>query len=261
MPQLCRFINADDPELVQMNKHKNTDTNLYSYCFNNPVNNDDKTGNWGAAVHNGYNENNNSCSATTINGKVTKYGTYTWAKDCGFNHNKAKKLALYCEDLDTYYPSYLYFMAFLAADKYSLDKLTKYCLYQSWHFNTNDSGTDSRVLYANRRINDAVGFWNMHSFQKAIQHLGWGLHAVQDMEAHGQIGRGKWMPQHLVSAKYKAHIKQADNIDYDWTDRSHTRLLEGDDSRWRLRSSERMSKNYINQFLNRIGGYINVWNY
>ena len=31
----------------------------------------------------------------------------------------------------------------------------------------------------------------------ALKHLGYGLHAIQDIEAHGQIGRGDAIPQHI----------------------------------------------------------------
>ena len=41
---ICRFINADIPEISQMAKDVPVGTNLFAYCNNNPVNNRDATG-------------------------------------------------------------------------------------------------------------------------------------------------------------------------------------------------------------------------
>lgn len=41
---ICRFINADIPEIAQMSKGIPAGTNLFTYCNNNPVNNSDPTG-------------------------------------------------------------------------------------------------------------------------------------------------------------------------------------------------------------------------
>ena len=258
MPQLCRFINADDPELVQMNKHKSNVKNLFMYCINNPVNCSDSSGYWTAKVHNGRNLNNfiNGCNMTSILGKMVPYGTYAWALDCGFSIYNAEMLAQYCEELDTFYPSYTYAITFLGADKFTYEQLEKFRIYQGWHFNLNKTGTDSRVLYANRRISDAVYFWNLKSYQRGIHHLGWGLHAVQDMEAHGQIGRGYLTPQHIFTTLGNPNsiLKKADSIDFDWKNREHIKLIDADGHRWRLRSSERMTINYLDKFLNAIGG-------
>ena len=43
-PTTMRFINADDPRIVQMGAEKKQDLNLYAYCLNDPVNSVDPTG-------------------------------------------------------------------------------------------------------------------------------------------------------------------------------------------------------------------------
>lgn len=43
---ICRFINADIPEIAEISKSIPTGTNLFAYCNNNPTNNVDPTGFW-----------------------------------------------------------------------------------------------------------------------------------------------------------------------------------------------------------------------
>lgn len=262
MPRLYRFLNADNVEIAINNKHKQNSFNLFVYCFNNPVNNDDRSGNWGAEVHNGYNINNqkNHFYATMAQGYSLYYGTFAWAQECGFSCKQSKKLSQYCEELDKYYPSTLYASA-LSSNSYSTEQLSKYYTYQGWHFNLNKTGKDSRVIFAMRRLDWAVIYWNKKEYATAIQHLGWGLHAVQDIEAHGQIGRGRDIPQHIFPdvQSNRNLFSKADSIYFDWKNQDKNRLIESSYYKWRLLSSARMTKNYLNKFIARIGNTLYLW--
>ena len=45
-PTTMRFINADDPHIIQMGSTEKQELNLYAYCVNDPVNCVDPSGYW-----------------------------------------------------------------------------------------------------------------------------------------------------------------------------------------------------------------------
>ncbi len=49
-PEFCRFINADEPDLIISNLELATVSNLFVYCNNNPINYIDPSGNWAIFV-------------------------------------------------------------------------------------------------------------------------------------------------------------------------------------------------------------------
>ena len=44
--KVCRFVNADEPEIIDGANEHILENNLYAYCFNNPVNFKDDSGYW-----------------------------------------------------------------------------------------------------------------------------------------------------------------------------------------------------------------------
>ena len=45
-PEVGRWINADDPEIIDGGNDHILENNLFAYCFNNPINMTDDTGHW-----------------------------------------------------------------------------------------------------------------------------------------------------------------------------------------------------------------------
>ena len=263
-PSICRFINSDIAEIAQENKSEFNGLNTFLYCVNNPVNTQDFSGYWGENVHNGYsNKTKSHYNYTMISNYSTPYGTYCWAKSCGLSDTYAKKLGKECNNLDSTYPSTVYFTAMLSASSYSTKQLLTYQSWQGYHFNINKTGTDSRIQYANTQMKNAVNKWkeSLKTTNKsrketlrnqALMYLGYGLHAMQDIEAHGNIGKGKNLPQHIVSS-IKSKKYNADDIAYDWSNKSRNSLKKCSDKS-RLLATQKATKNYINKFISQIGG-------
>ncbi len=261
MPSWCRFINADLPEYAQMQKNENAGVNLFAYCCNDPVNNVDIRGTWAKAVHSGFKSKGNYYSVVS-NGKRYYYGTYYWAIRCGFNYHCAEKLAKYCQDLDVYYSSTLYSKAIAMNGSgrgnnpiYSPQQLHNFQRWQYWHFNEYTSmGRDSRKEYAERRLKDAIYWWNKN-YARSLMWLGYGLHAIQDVSAHGQIGAGAWIPQHIyLDSRNKTLFTSADSVQgFVWSNGKRNGLIYLKGSVVRLMEAQRDTYDYLNRFLRAIG--------
>ena len=79
----------------------------------------------------------------------------------------------------------------------------------------------------------------------ALRLLGYGLHAIQDISALGQMGRGKKIPVQTVNA---------DEIDYVWANKEHTRVKKNSKEKTRLEATQTATRKYLVRFINAIGG-------
>lgn len=248
---ICRFINADTFTISRIKNNNDSEYHMFVYCDSEPINNVDPTGFWDKIeVHNGYtNKNQSHYYYTKVDGKWYKYGTYYWAICCGFGKSRAKRLAKHCENLDNYFSSLSYAAALINISQsgayYSRERLAQLKNWQYYHFNGNKKGEDSRVTFANTKMKKAVSLWKKGEKDKALEHLGYGLHALQDREAHGQQGRGNDIPVQTANA---------DKIEYVWKDSQHVKLKKDTLHKTRLVSTAKATKDYINKFIRLIGG-------
>ncbi|MBA3030311.1 MAG: RHS repeat-associated core domain-containing protein [Desulfobacteraceae bacterium] len=145
-PQIGRFTQGDQLGFI------GGDLNLYSYVWNNPTNLIDKYGLWGEDVHSGNPDSD--------------YGTYSWAKQAGFNDRGAELIATGNQSVDWWWGS---------------SPLTGN---QGRHFNESADGCDSRLYYAKRELKNAIRLFGEGKEAEALGRLGMGLHSLQDFYAH-----------------------------------------------------------------------------
>lgn len=220
-PSICRFINADDIMMAKCHKSENIGLNLFAYCCNNPIENSDPSGYWKKDDHYSWTKSwIQSQKRGTIYDKI---------------RSDADTIANQCRNLDIEYPSTAYALSgFTSAAKKS---------WQYFHFNGNKTGTDSRTKYSNDMMTNALSAYKVNK-SKGLMYLGYGLHAIQDIEAHGQIGRGADVPAHGVTA---------DNPNYEWKDSSHTTLQKvSGTAQPRYSATYTSSLNYLKRFCNAI---------
>ena len=139
---------------------------------------------------------------------------------------------------------------------YSTKQLNEYKSWQYWHFNKYKSGySDSRREFAYNRRKKAVQNWKRDK-KYALRLLAYGLHAIQDISAHGQIGRGKSIPQHIVLSRSNKNLfNHADTVQgYVWKNSSRNGLKPSRGSVARLLEAQRDTYNYLNGFISAIGG-------
>jgi len=135
---------------------------------------------------------------------------------------------------------------------------------QSRHFNRNSANaTDSRLVWAERYLTAATDLWMMagklsadSSFtsqdildmqMNAIFLLGRGLHSIQDIEAHGDIGMG-WR-----GAFFAAHVQlEADCKYHDWRDGSR-RWVTPSTEQVRFNTSLNDSVKFLSRFFAGVG--------
>jgi len=163
-PELGRFVSMDPAK---------DGLNWYVYAHNNPLKYVDPTGMWGSDVHNRDDEK--------------RIGTYYWALQAGMDFSSADVLAKRTYDVD----GGLFTNPILPI------------LGQKYHFNTNSTGRDSRLITAEKELESAISskrrafgimgdarsglFYVRLSavlYDQALDHLALGLHALQDFYAH-----------------------------------------------------------------------------
>lgn len=161
--------------------------NLYAFVLNDPVNKTDPLGLWGTAIH--------------------RDATRQWAEGQSFKSAAAKAIGEYDEAVDggmtSPYP--------IIGD-------------QSYHFNRNQGGQDSRLQHfeehlkkAKERCTAKSGFFGWFSSHDdpdgAAEHLGKALHPQQDWVAHGDFGtratHGVWIWHNYYSPQTSLGNNQA----------------------------------------------------
>lgn len=82
--------------------------------------------------------------------------------------------------------------------------------------------------------------------------LGYGLHCLQDIDAHGQIGAGSGLPQHILNIYKGDLISKADTIKgYEWNSKMNNFIYKKN-SLERLFATRDRTYKYLEKFLKRI---------
>lgn len=118
------------------------------------------------------------------------------------------------------------------------------------HFNQYASGSeDSRDYAATTWFVACSLAWQKGQKENAYMYLGYALHPLQDKESHGQIGRGKSVPQHLVSYTSGDNITHADDeTGWEWTNSSRNALKKVSGSRVRYNAAVSVTDKYLKQY-------------
>ena len=135
----------------------------------------------------------------------------------------------------------------------------------SRHFNRATDGTDSRVDWAERYLRIATSMWlsadrAFQSGQMSIEHrntihnsaltlLGRGLHSIQDIEAHGDIGVGNWLAAHGPPG---TGMWDADDPNFDWGNNRRQPLVPSTE-RVRYNTSHEHTRIYLERFFRGVG--------
>lgn len=218
-PSICRFINAD--VYCNTGTKSSVSVNMFAYCDNNPIDKSDFDGYWGKSEH--YN------------------WTYSVARKCGFSFAISKKIAKYCRALDEVYPSTAY------AKNFTIHYEEKE--WQYYHFNKYKKGNkDSRIEYANKWLYKAINEYYKGKRDSAYKWLGYALHCLQDIEAHGQIDRGNNIPHHLGNVNGDNRNKADKPTQYEWTNKNKNRLKYVKHSKKRQNATKEITKKYLKSF-------------
>lgn len=165
-------------------------TNMYAYADNDPVNSVDPFGYWAKNDHKNWTKNFLSSDVK---------GTYL------------TQIADNNLETDNKFPATIK-------------------TYQHIHFDRTKGDDDSRATYAAQQIDNAVSLCVSGNYSSAMVKLGYGMHAIQDVVAHGQIGTEWALADHVVRPGLSSDpiIKSwlhADEVTYKWEDSDVMRKL------------------------------------
>lgn len=165
-------------------------TNMFAYADNNPVNTVDPFGYWAKNDHKNW--TNNFLSSDVKGTYLTQIADNNLETD----------------------------------NKFPAPIIT----YQHIHFDRTNGSDDSRATYAAQQIDSAVSLCIAGDYSSAMVKLGYGMHAIQDVTAHGQIGTEWILADHVVRPIFSLDpiIRtwiHADDVTYKWEDSNAMREL------------------------------------
>ena len=167
--------------------------------------------------------------------EVHKDDTATFAKKY-FNNTVAEKIGKYNREVDIKYSSGFGAIA---------NRQNQYI-----HFNQYASGSeDSRDYAAATWFVSSELAWKKGQKENAYKYLGYALHPLQDKEAHGQIGRGKAVPQHIKSYTKGDNISHADNkTGWEWKNNNKNSLKSVKGSTKRFDAAKAITIKYLKEY-------------
>ena len=118
---------------------------------------------------------------------------------------------------------------------------------QSRHFNRNDSGVDSRQVHADESMERAITLFKNGKIADALKELGTGLHPIQDIDAHGNIGTD-WLGM-TTFASHAGPFDNTDDIYYDWIYTSDKTQVAPSRYQYRYKTTKAKTIGYLNNFL------------
>ncbi len=218
-------------------------TNWYIYCYNNPIKYKDPTGKWGELVH---------VDATT------------WIfNELGLDPFHANIVA----------------QANIGVDRGDTAATNQNAAAQGWHFDRNaDPNIDSRQAHADEMLNSAIYNWNWadeayakgeitveerHQWRVgALEMIGQGLHALQDIDAHMDIGTNDFnnpisSPHTFNGESPIFQYKNVDNPQFDAEATGQVGVYNRVDTgerfgSQRYRNTVVRSKEYLNSFYSKV---------